>query len=155
MEPDPEGIERYIRENRAGYTDQAIRSALLAAGHDPAAIDEALQRPGSAPPEVTAAPPARRGMSALLAFGWLLFIVGGITGLIGFGMAASFGSGGSLLVYLIAYIGIGLPIVLLLRWAEPRIRGVWAAVLGVVLIPAFGALMFGTCAAGFAVGRTT
>lgn len=157
MEPDPEGIARYIRESRAGYTDQAIRATLVAAGHDPAAIDEAFQRLGTALPEPTVVPPSRQGMSALLAFGWLLFILGGITGLLGFGMAASFGSGGSLLLYLIAYIGIGLPVVLLLRWAEPRlrIRGVWAAVLGVVLIPAFGALMFGTCAAAFAVARTT
>lgn len=152
---DPGGIDEYIRNNRARYTDVAIRATLMAAGHDPAEIDEAFRRLGSAPPEASAAALAVKGMSALLAFGWLLFILGGIIGLLGIGMAASFGSVGSLPVYLIAYVGIGLGLVLLLRWAEPRlrIRGVWAALLGLLLIPIFGGLMFGTCAAAFAIGR--
>lgn len=151
----PGGIDEYIRNNRSRYTDEAIRGTLVAAGHDPAAIDEAFERLGSVAPGEKAAPRGVKGMSALLAFGWLLFILGGITGLLGIGMAASFGSGGSLPVYLIAYIGIGLALVLLLRWAEPRFRigGIWAALLGIVLIPVFGGLMFGTCAAAFAIGR--
>ena len=64
-------------------------------------------------------------------------------------------SGGSILVFLIAYIGIGLGIIFLLRWAVPRlgIKGVWAGLLGLVLFPVFGGLMFGTCAAAFNVMR--
>jgi len=37
-------IEAYIRENRAKYTPEAIRGQLIAAGHDPVAIDEALHK---------------------------------------------------------------------------------------------------------------
>lgn len=150
---DPGGIDEYIRNNRGTYTDEAIRATLISAGHDPADIGEAFRRVGVAAPQAGAARPAVKGMSALLAFAWLLFVLGGIIGLLGIGMAASFGTIGSLPVYLIAYIGIGLAVVLLLRWAQPRIRGVWAVVLGLLLIPIFGGLMFGTCAAAFAIGR--
>lgn len=70
-------------------------------------------------------------------------------------MAASFGSGGSLPIFAAAYLGIGFGIVLLLRWAVPRfrIKGIWAGLLGLALIPIFGALMFGTCVAAFSIGR--
>ena len=83
------------------------------------------------------------------------FIWSTVTGLAGFGMAASFGSGGVLPVFAVGYLSIGFAIVLLLRWAVPRfrIKGIWAGLLGLILIPIFGGLMFGTCVAAFAVGR--
>lgn len=150
-------IDAYIRENREKYTGEAIRDQLIASGHDPAAVDEAIQRLGLAAPAApeTAARPRVAGMSALVAFGWLLFIVGGITGLLGMAMASSFGSNGSLPIFLIGYVGIGLAIALLLQWAVPRFRigGVWAALLGVALIPVFAGLMLGICVAAFAASR--
>lgn len=151
---DPGGIDEYIRNNRASYTDEAIRGTLVAAGHDSAEIDDAFRRLGSAAPQWDAST-VGAGSSALVGLAWGLFIVGGIVGLAGFAMAASFGSGGSILVFLIAYIGIGLGIVFLLRWAVPRlgISGIWAGLLGLVLFPVFGGLMFGTCFAAFNVMR--
>jgi hypothetical protein len=70
-------------------------------------------------------------------------------------MAASFGSGGFFPIFAVGYLGIGFAIILLLRWAVPRfgIKGIWAGLLGLALIPIFGALMFGTCVAAFTIGR--
>jgi hypothetical protein len=158
MDSDPAAIDDYIKANRGTYTDEAIRQNLLAAGHDSAAIDEAFGRLGPVDGSTTtqAARPSNE-TSGLVVFAWILFMLGGILGLVGIGMAASFGSGGSwaLPLFLIAYIGIGFGIILLLRWAVPRfgIRGVWGGVLGLLLVPFFGALMFGTCAAAFTIGR--
>jgi hypothetical protein len=39
-------IEECIRQNRNTYTREAIRDQLIAAGHDPAAINKALDEPG-------------------------------------------------------------------------------------------------------------
>lgn len=152
MQPGPSAIDEYIQQNKATYTREAIREHLVAAGHDPAAIDEAFGRLGADPSWNPVEDPGPA--TGLVAAAWILFTIGGLTGLAGFSMAASFGSGGSLPLFLGAYIGVGLAIVLLLRWAVPRlnIRGVWAAILGVVLVPIFGALMFGTCVAAFGIG---
>lgn len=150
-------IDEYIRENRERYTGDAIRGQLIASGHDPQAVDEAIQRLGLSAPAApaTAARPSIAGMSALVAFGWLLFIVGGIAGLLGMALASSFGSSGSLPIFLIGYVAVGLAIALLLQWAVPRFRigGLWAALLGVALIPVFAGLMLGTCVAAFAASR--
>jgi hypothetical protein len=142
-------IRDYIQAHTGRYTPEAIRSRLIAAGHDPAAIDAEFA--------AIAAEHATRpsDTNGLLTEAWILFIVGGVTGLAGFGMAASFGSGGSFPLFAVAYLGIGFAIVLLLRWAVPRfrIKGIWAGILGLALIPIFGALMFGTCVAAFSIGR--
>lgn len=142
-------IRDFIAANWVRYTRETITKQLLEAGHDPAAIDAEFA--------ATAAERATRSSSAngLLTEAWILFIVGGVTGLAGFGMAASFGSGGSFPIFAAAYLGIGFGIVLLLRWAVPRfrIKGIWAGLLGLALIPVFGALMFGTCVAAFSIGR--
>ena len=153
MDPDPTAIDDYIEANRGTYTDEAIRDHLASAGHDPAAIEAGFRRLGVQPSWDPVADPGPA--TSLVTEAWILLAIGGLLGLAGFSMAASFGSGGSLPIFLVAYLGIGLAIVLLLRWAVPRlgIRGIWAGVVGVLMIPIFGAVMFGTCVAAFA-GRS-
>ncbi len=153
MDPDPTAIDDYIRANRGTYTDEAIRDNLVSAGHDRSAVEAAFRRLGFEPSWNPLEDPGPA--MTLVTAAWIMFVVGGLAGLAGFSMAASFGSGGSFPIFLVAYVGIGLGIVLLLRWAVPRfaIRGLWAGVLGVALVPIFGAVMFGTCIAAFAAGR--
>lgn len=152
MSNDMTEIDDYIRANRGTYTDEAIRETLVSAGHDRLAVEAAFRRVGFGPDWNPAAEPP--GAGGLMAEAWSLFIVCGLLGLGGFAMASSFSSTGSFPFYLVAYSGIGLVIVLLVRWAVPKfgIRGVWAVVLGVALMPIFGALMFGTCVAAFGIG---
>ena len=51
--PDP--IVEYIRANRTSYTRDAMRDRLIDAGHDPAAVDAALEADAKA---ATALPPS-------------------------------------------------------------------------------------------------
>jgi heme A synthase len=51
--PDP--IVEYIRANRTSYTRDAMRDRLIDAGHDPAAVDAALEADAKA---ATARPPS-------------------------------------------------------------------------------------------------
>jgi hypothetical protein len=142
-------IRDYIQANTGRYTPEAMRAKLIEAGHDPAAIDAALA-------DIAAERAARsKNTNGLVSEAWILFIVGGVAGLAGYGMAASFGSGGFFPVFVVGYLGIGYGIILLLRWAVPRfrIKGLWAGVIGLALIPIFSGLMFGTCVAAFAIGR--
>ena len=143
-------IGDYIRTHRDRYTPETIRAQLVDAGYDSAAVDAELAALASEPATTSAV------TNALLAEARVLLIVCGVAGLAGFALASSFGPGGSLLVYLAAYLGIGLGLMMLLRWAVPRlgIKGVWASILGLALIPIFGVLMYGTCAAAFAFGRS-
>ena len=149
MESDARPIDDYIAANRGAYTDEAIRDNLVSAGHDPAAIEEGFRRSGALPPWDPIADPGPA--TSLVTEAWILLAMGGLLGLAGFSMSASFGSGGSLPVFLVAYLGIGLAIVFLMRWAVPKlgIKGIWAGILGVAMIPIFGAIMFGTCIAAF------
>jgi len=144
MDPDPSVIDGYIKANRGRYTDEAIRKTLTSAGHDSGAVEEAFQR-------VT----APRLASGLIREAWILLTVCGVLGFLGFAMAASYGSGAGFPIFLLGYGGIGTGLALLLRWAVPRfdIRGGWGELIGILLIPAYGALMFGTCVAAFAIGR--
>ena len=144
MNPDPSSIDEYIRANRGRYTDEAIRKTLASAGHDPAAIEEAYRR-------VT----APRLATGLVTEAWVLLGVGGALGLLGFGLASSFGTSTGLPLFLLGYAGIGTGLALLLRWAVPRfgIRGGWGGLIGFLLVPAYGALMFGTCLAAFKIGQ--
>jgi hypothetical protein len=147
--PEPGAIQDYIKANRGTYTDEAIRDTLMGVGHDPADIEAAFRRLGFEPKWNPIPDPGPA--TGLIAEAWILFIVGGLAALAGFLAATSFNSSGSLPLFLVAYLGIGLGIVLVMRWAVPRlgIRGVWAAVIGVALVPIFGALMLGACAAAF------
>ena len=147
-------IDDYVRTNRGTYTDEAIRDTLVSAGHDPAAVDSALAASGAQTtwdPE----PAAATTPSGLVSEAWILFIVCGFLGFVGFSMGMSFSGNGSLGIFAIGYIAIGLAIVMLVRWAVPRfgIKGIWAVLLGFAMIPMFGALMLGTCVAAFA-GRS-
>lgn len=153
VDPDPTSIDDYIRTNRGTYTDDAIRDTLVSAGHDRLAVDAAFRRVGYGP-AWNPGPPSAPDGGGLIAEAWILFGVCGLLGLGGFAMASAFSSTGSFPLFLIVYIGLGLGIVLLLRWAVPRlhIRGAWAVVIGFALVPIFGALMFGTCIAAFGIG---
>jgi hypothetical protein len=53
MAPDPRAIDDYIRQNHDRYTREAVRDQLLAAGHDPAAIDAAWARVDEGRPAAT------------------------------------------------------------------------------------------------------
>ena len=66
-------IDGYIRQNRSRYTREAIRAQLIAAGHDPTAIDEAWERLG-APSGAATSPGWRPGWPVLL----LLLVLGAV-----------------------------------------------------------------------------
>lgn len=143
--PEPDAINDYIEANRGSYTDQAIRENLVAAGHDPAAIDEALARLGAATPPTPAPKPA----TGLVTFAWFLFAFGGVVGLAGFGMGGYFIAGASVPLFLLVFGGIGFVVILLLSWAIPHygIQGTGAFWIGLVLAPFYAALLYGGCAA--------
>ncbi len=154
MDPDPTAIDDYIRANRSTYTQEAIRDNLVAAGHDPAAVDGRVRRvglgtrlePGASrrPAPVGSSPRPGSSSSCAASSAWQASR-----------MAMSFSGHGSFPIFLWDLRWIGLAVVLLVRWAVPKlgIRGVWAGVLGVALVPIFGALMFGTCVAALRIGR--
>lgn len=148
-------ITAYIKTNQGTYTDQAIRETLVSVGHEPSAIDAAFRGLGLVAPPDTGEGAAPSGPSGLLEIAWIAFVLCGLAGLAGFTLALSFSSGGSLPIFLGSYVGIGLLIIFLLRWAVPRfgLRGIWAVLLGIALVPIYGGLMLGTCAAAFAIGR--
>jgi hypothetical protein len=149
MTPDPAAIEQYIKANRGTYADQAIREKLISVGHDPAAIDEAFGRLGVAvPSEVDTRP---RPATGLVGFAWSLFVISGLIGLAGFGFNGPDISVGSAPIFVLAFGGVGLALILLLRWAIPRfgISGGGAWLIGLGLLPAFFALLYGSCAASF------
>lgn len=140
----------YIRANAQKYTREAIRARLLAAGHDPAQIDAAWEL------EMASA------AGGLVALAKVLFVVGALLGAVGafaaLGASSYTGSVSAplfLIGYAISYGAIGYGVVRLLRWAVPRyrIRGLWAGLLALVLLPAYGALMLGTCAGAFTFAR--
>jgi hypothetical protein len=163
-------IDEYIRSNRATYTREAIRAQLVSAGHDLADVDAAWDRveAGSAPSVLggwNPRPPDSRGSaldaSALPPFAMTLFLVGGIVGALGallaLGLQTSNGSGTYavlvIVTYVVVYGGLGLGVVWLTRVAARRlaIRGVWAVLAGMALLPIFGFAMFGGCLAAFGV----
>ena len=49
-------IVRYLAENRARYTDAALRDALLRAGHSAGEVDEALGKVGPGGDQLPSAP---------------------------------------------------------------------------------------------------
>jgi hypothetical protein len=73
VQPERGAIDDYIEQNKARYTSEAMRDQLLAAGHDPRGVDEALKR--LAAPSESARPAGWRP-------GWtefaLLLVVGAI-----------------------------------------------------------------------------
>jgi hypothetical protein len=162
MEPmtpsDADPVRDYIRAHMQQHTREAIREQLIAGGHDPHRIDsvweEEWRRASAMPNDLVAA--TGRNMTTLA---WILLIIGGVVGAFGALLLASisgtYAAEASIPVfigvYAAAYIGIGYGLVRLVRWAIPRFRitGWLAFLIGVALVPAYGALMFGGCAAAF------
>ncbi|HLE89410.1 MAG TPA: hypothetical protein VI733_05100 [Candidatus Limnocylindria bacterium] len=139
-------IDDYIRQNRERYTREAIREALIAGGHEPAAVEEALQRIGAQTTDEGAA--RSRTARALRRVTVILFVVGGLVGLGGFAIGGSY-FGGSLPVFLLAYFGGAGVITALIRWVLPRFGGVrtWAPLIFLALFPAYYGLLAGACLA--------
>jgi hypothetical protein len=146
VQQDPPAIDEYITANRPTYTDEAIRETLISVGHDPQAINEAFARLGLEAPQAPAVARGRIGALVGLAVG--LYVFFGVLGLAGIAMAASFGYGRAMPFYLVVYFGLGLALVLLVRFAVSKlgIGGIWAGLLGLALFPIFIGLMLGTCA---------
>lgn len=65
-------IEEYIRQNRHRYTREAIREQLIAAGHDPSAIDQALRAESASRP----ADASRAGEQLQTGWAILLYLAG-------------------------------------------------------------------------------
>ena len=141
-------IRDYIRANLATHTREAIRTALIAGGHPPERIDAtwAEEWQGFA---------VERSVGNLRALSLILFVVGAIVGGLGaLALAAFAGSYGNssviplfLILYAVGYVAIGYGLSRLVGWGVWRFRlsGWGTFLLGVLLIPAYGALMFGGC----------
>ncbi len=149
MSPDPGPIDQYITANRGTYADQAIRERLVSAGHDPAAIDEAFGRLGSRGSATGELHP--KPATGLVGFAWVLFAIGGLVGIAGFGAGGYFVAGASVPLFLLTFGAIGLGLIALLAWAIPRyqIGGGAGWLIGLALPVAFFALLYGSCAAAF------
>lgn len=85
-------IETYLKEYGDRYTSEALRAQLVEAGHDPAEVDAALgewaARRSSTPPTDEGKRQFRRltwlihGAALLIAFLWMLLVIGGDLGAI-------------------------------------------------------------------------
>jgi hypothetical protein len=149
-------IRDYIRANLATHTQEAIRSQLIAAGHTP-------ERIGAVWAEEWKGVALERSVGNLRALSLSLYAVGAIVGGLGAlaiaGFADSYGNDARiplfLIVYAVGYLGIGYALSRLVGWSVRRFRlGGWHTfLLGVLLLPTYGALMFGGCfAAGWLAG---
>jgi len=147
-------IRDYVRANLRTMTRDAIRERLIAAGHDPKRVDDVWEQEwtGVVPPS-----PERGLWSTAMT----LFVIGGlIGGATAVALTSLVASGGGspaafIAVYAVLYVLPGLAIAWAVRWAARglRISGGWALVIGIVLVPVYGALMFGTCLAAASVTR--
>ena len=149
-------VTDYIKANRARYTHEAVREQLIMAGYEPAQVDAAWEL------EVGSQPGGSAG-GGVVAFARVLFIIAALLGAVG-GLSLSSGSLGypkpaSLPIFwgtfAITYLAVGYGIIRLLRWAVRRfsIRSAWAALVGLALIPIYGAFMLGTCLGAFSLSR--
>lgn len=154
--PGGDPIRDYVRANLATHTREAIRTGLVAAGHAPERIDAvwAEEWQGFA---------VERSVGNLRALSLSLYVVGGIIGGLGAlaiaGFAGSYGNDSMipifLIVYAVGYVAIGYVLSRLVGWGVRRFRlGGWGTfLLGGLLIPAYGGLMFGGCAAAAWLAR--
>jgi len=142
-----DAIRDYITANRGGYTDEAIRAALVEAGHDPAEVDR-----------VSAGIRAEASGRSLVSYTTVLYILGFLALLPLAFIFSEFtrslgGSSASELAPLIGlaiYLVLGFGVVWITRRATRgrHVRGIaaFAAYLGVLVV--FGVLVFGSCLAG-------
>jgi hypothetical protein len=139
-----DAIRTYIRANLATHTREAIYAALTAAGHDHGQID-AIWR------EEWQAVAVERAATGLRWLSVTLLVLGGLIGAFGALLIVSFNQPANgplfLLLYGLSYVAIGYAIIRLVGWSVRRfhLSGWWASVLGLLLIPIYGALMFGAC----------
>ena len=156
-------IEAYLREHGARYTTDALRRELINAGHAPAEVDAALRETeGSRVANRPGAADAPRG-SGLYETAWALYGIGAMFGAMGAALLLLILRGPPftspplvfVALYAVAYLGLGYLVVRLVRWAASRfeIHGVVAVLLGLVLLPVYAALMFGTCVAALNLAR--
>lgn len=143
-----EPIREYIRANVATHTREAIRTELIAAGHEPERVDAiwAEEWQGLA---------LERSVGNLRALSLSLLVIGGLLSGLGAlalaGFADSYGNSSVtpifLLVYAVGYLAIGYALSRLVGWGARRFRlGGWGLFLvGILLVPSYGALMFGGC----------
>lgn len=154
MNPEGDPVRDYILANMRMNTRESITRELLAAGHDPAHVDAVWQQ------ELRAASVSgtRRSLSALSVS---LFIVGGVVGGLGALLIAGLSSGQQVsapvfwALYAIVYLAVGYGILRLVGWAVPRfgITGWLASLVGLLLVPAYGVLMFGGCLATYGIAQ--
>jgi hypothetical protein len=144
MDPKSDAIRDYILANRDRFTREAIREQLIAAGHRAEDVDSTWE-------ELAATQPRRSGFNGLAVFAVVLLVMGAAVGAFGALLVTSFnsviarGPAGFFLLYAVLYLGIGSVLV----WVASRIRASDTVqfVLGVLLVPVYIGLMFGTCVA--------
>ena len=126
-------IDDYIRENDAQYTRAAIREQLIAAGHDPGAVEEALERLMAGP-----APVATKGRRFWL---WVLGLHVAPLAIIGLWALAigSLAANLGLLAILAVVLLIGVGISGLVSGGAREGRGLAIA----LVLPAVSALLIG------------
>lgn len=144
-------IEAYLREHGPRYTTDALRRQLITAGHDPAEVDAALRATEAI--RIGQARPA----SGLTDAAWAMYLIGAVVWVAGVLLLVALASGLSnsenlglfVAIYAVAYFGLGYVVVRLVRWLVSRfeVRGVGAFLIGLALIPVYGALVLGTCLA--------
>lgn len=160
--PAPDPVRDYIRANMATHTRDAIRNALIRAGHDAARVDATwLEEWRGATATHDDLVPATAGYLATLA--WILLAIGAVVGGLGALLAASIAGTYApeisvpvfIGLYALIYFGIGYGLVRLVRAAVERLRltGWGAFVLGVLMLPSYGFLMYGGCIAAFSIAQ--
>ena len=140
-------IRDYILANRDRYTREAIRDQLIAAGHSAEDVDRIWEELGP-----TEERPSR--FTGLAIFALVLLVIGAAIGAFGGFIMASLnasdsGSDTAVLRFFLIYAAIYLVIGSFMVWVANRIRvsDNVQFVLGVLLIPVYIGLMFGTCVA--------
>jgi hypothetical protein len=150
----------YIREHRATNTREAIRAQLIAAGHDPSAIDTALNETWSE----SQSPPTEAGRAAgRVQNGWAIFLY-----LAGFSIpiwlflwtlfdrSLSVAQPIAFFVFLVVYAIVGFLVVRwVAKWGPPSGFLDWErAIVGLPLLFALllGVGFFTTCIAAYRLG---
>ncbi|HEV8252676.1 MAG TPA: hypothetical protein VGQ66_04770 [Candidatus Limnocylindria bacterium] len=150
-------IRDYIQDHRERYTREAIRSQLIAAGHDPAAIDQALDKAWSEPARIRA---DGGGAAGQVQTGWaiLLYLAGFsvpiwflVSSMTSRSLSPAWTIGG--VVFLVLYAVIGLLVVRwVARWDPPSGFLAWErAIVGLPVLFALlvGVGFFTTCLAAY------
>lgn len=146
MDPERDALRDYIRANRDRHTREAIREQLIAAGHSAEDVDRTWA-------ELAATKPRSPRFNGLAVFAVVLLVMCAAVAAFGALLVLSLnsnmasGSAGTrfLVLYAVLYLGIGSAIV----WLASRMRAsdTVQLVVGVLLVPVYIGLMFGTCVA--------